>query len=189
MSYGIWRLLGATHHHSLSWIAEASLSQRLSTVPYIFWSYFKLTVFPYPLHMEYHYVATNFLTKYHFLFSILVGILGYPIFRKQITYRYYFGLIWAVLCVVPVLNIFPPLASTLREHWFSLSLIGVAISAFDYMSCSKLLQKKKAIILMFLFITILGGVTVSRNTYWINLKNYMQMIVNTNPKVLFYIII
>ncbi len=108
----------------LSPIAFASVYERILTLPYILWTYFRLIFFPHPLHMDYLHVVTDILNPYLWIgmplfilvFSILWRWLRNPVI-------YIFLLAWIAFGLGPVLQILP-LTATVREHWFSFSLIA-----------------------------------------------------------------
>ena len=65
--------LGQSTGRTLSWIAEASIWERLATLPYMIITYARLCWFPTHLHMEYHYVADTIFNLYTGCLVALIG--------------------------------------------------------------------------------------------------------------------
>ncbi len=156
---------------TLSWIASAPLLDRILTVPYILVTYFRLWFIPYPLHMEYHYVADSIFTIYVWVGLPLLGALFYAFLKLVNRKHFYFFSAVIFLGLLPVYNVALPLAATLREHWFYLSGIGCA--ALSLLSIETLITRYaipykwvaiSAVILLLPYI----GLTVQRNAQWGN---------------------
>ncbi len=149
----------------LSWIANAPLITRIKTIPYCLWTYFRLFVVPYPLHMEYHYVETSWFNPYFLIGLPVIASVGYFIWRYSPSRRQtVFWGIWIVVCLGPVLQ-FAPLAATVREHWATMAGIGfwiAVLSALDHR------EKYKLGIAIGLISCIAGywSLTVVRNEDW-----------------------
>lgn len=154
---------------SLSWIAQASLGERLLTQPYIFLSYLRIALWPHPLHMEYHTVITP-LTHWSIWLGIpiLIALLffGFQLGTKnQEPGTHRFWLLWFIIGLAPVLNIIAPQTSTLREHWLYLPAIGL------FVLIAKLPLWKKAepdnlFIAAVAVVTAFGLLTYQRNRDW-----------------------
>ena len=111
---------------SLSLIAEAPLEVRLFTFPSIIVTYFRLLIIPFHYHMEYHFLKTNLFTIDFFILLIICLFLIYVYVRKIIPgNEFIFYLAWFIIFLLPVMNIFYPLAATLREHWVSSSSVAI----------------------------------------------------------------
>lgn len=108
---------------TLSWIASASLLERIMTLPYILSTYTRLIAIPTHLHMEYHWVSTG--PDWYWLAAGIVAVLLTLMVmistNRQASLAW---LAWGLLMLGPVLHSVP-LASTVREHWAMLSQIGV----------------------------------------------------------------
>jgi Flp pilus assembly protein TadD len=150
----------------LSWIAATDLSGRLMTIPYCIWTYVRLAFVPYPLHMEYHYVETTWMTPYLWIAMPVIAALGYAVWRFSTNRNQtLFFLIWFLLCFGPVLQLVP-LAATVREHWASLAFVGlwIAVVSVTYEGCRR--YPNIWAVGMGIFVAGLWGATVIRNGDW-----------------------
>jgi len=149
---------------------------RILTAPAIFWDYFRLQVFPYPLkpfhgRPEWWGSATVAIAwGLIFLGSYLFLILRMGRFSKEIL----FGGLWFAIFLLPVLDIIPiawPMAS---ERYSYIPSMGFALSlGFIF---NLLLKTKSAIpslwikggsrVLMVLLLVIFSVLTVMRNRVW-----------------------
>jgi len=127
-AYSLFRLFGGGESmtKTLSFIAEAPLYHRILTLPKVMITYLKLTVFPYPLHMEYHFVTTSIWD-----WTVILGVPALALLlwvmirfcRNRRVMMVFLGVVGVGL--IPVNNVMLALASTLREHWFYLPLVGI----------------------------------------------------------------
>ncbi len=115
--------LGDPHSMPLSPISFASFYERVLTLPYILWTYFRLTFLPYPLHMDYLHVVTDILNPYLWIGLPLLMLVLAILWRWVRSPMYLFLLAWIGFGLGPVLQVIP-LTATVREHWFSFSLIA-----------------------------------------------------------------
>lgn len=119
-------LLGSPGESPLSAIATASFGERLLTLPYILWTYFRLMFIPYPLHMEYLHVVTSVFNPYLWIGMPMLACVLYIAYRS-VGWRYsVFCLGWISVGLGPVIQIIP-LTATVREHWFSFPLIAALL--------------------------------------------------------------
>ena len=111
---------------SLSLIADAPLEVRLFTFPSIIVTYLRLLIIPFNYHMEYHFLNSNLFTVDFFILLIICLFLIYIYIRKIIPRNeFIFYLAWFIIFLLPVMNVFYPLAATLREHWVSFSSVAI----------------------------------------------------------------
>jgi len=189
--------MGDPNSSPLSTIAFASLGERILTVPYILWTYFKLIFFPYPLHMDYLHVVTDIMNPYLWIgLPILSGVLFFlwksgkkglasqPKPSQNTTFNrlYIFLLAWVALGIGPVLQIVP-LTATLREHWFSFSLI--AAITLIIVSLSPHVEKRPQWQQYMVFGTILMtliGLTYTRNLDWADPMRLYSHDVTVEPR-------
>ena len=115
--------MGDPNSTPLSPIAFASFYERVLTLPYILWTYFRLVFVPYPLHMDYLHVVTDSLNPYLWIGLPLLGLVLATLWRWIGRPMSLFLLAWIGLGLGPVLQLIP-LTATVREHWFSFSLIA-----------------------------------------------------------------
>ena len=171
------RLMGVTQQTTvtLSWIAQAELIERLATVPYMVITYLRLFVFPTQLHMEYHYVATHLWNTYSFwLCGIVIGLVWiYKHANKSTRSLLVLGILWSIIALGPVWNVALPLASTVREHWFLLPMIGLLFFGGEWIHRLSDKNKRMAMIILFIWGMGLAAVTLDRNKDWMSpLKLY-----------------
>ncbi len=129
---------------ALSWISDASFYERVLTLSHTLFTYLRLLIVPYDLHMEYHFVESSL---WGLLYLIPLGVAAYFVPR--------FWVFWFLMCLAPVLNIVMPLAATLREHWAALASIAVIIAL------SKL--PRRALVVYGVFLIVM---TIARNQDW-----------------------
>jgi tetratricopeptide (TPR) repeat protein len=117
-------LLSGSGHQALSLIANATLMQRILTLPRILFTYVTLFILPYNLHMEYMFVTKN-LSDMHFWTSS-VSLAGFfylvmkntarsPDFNENRQLLFFF--LWFLVSLAPFYNIAVKLHATLMEGW------------------------------------------------------------------------
>jgi len=179
IAYRVFGLSGSDKN-VLSLIAEQSLWVRILTIPKVLFTYFKLFFVPYPLHMEYHFFTSSFFSWACLGSLILLVICFAFVFLKNRSKEMFFFFLWGAIGIAPVLNLFP-LASTLREHWFTFPMIGLlgilGVGLFN----SKLSQKF-VMSLGVLFVLILMGFTYVRNNDWNDKLSFYEHDLFYEPK-------
>lgn len=160
------------HNHSkLVPIANASLSERVLTIPYELFSYIRLFFFPKDLFTSQHVVIKSILDP---RFYILLPIILFFIF--SVIYSYYrirsklflFFLTWIVFSFFMLINLYP-LDMTVAERWMygpmtgCLGLLGILILHF--------VNKRKVLFkyMFLLFIIVMSFFsirTIQRNSDW-----------------------
>jgi tetratricopeptide (TPR) repeat protein len=157
---------------TFSAIGVAPFWQRLASVPWIVWTYLRLMIAPFPLHMEYHYVADSFWNRY--LLAYLPAALLLLVALSRVIRRrawYLFGLFWFFASLGPVYQVPFPLAATLREHWLYLPQIGLLIVLA--LAIDQVIRERPALVtplylLLAAAVAALGAVTVVRNREWLD---------------------
>lgn len=166
--YSCFRLFFLKSSTALSWINHATFYEKVSTLPYVFVEYMKLFVFPYPLHMEYHFVETHFLNGYLFISLIVFCILFFLVKFSDNKRLYVFGIAWFFICLIPVSHIFIGLSSTIRQHWASFAYLGLLFSFFTLLR-PIILNHRILIRISLIGVIFVFGLTVNhRNTFWSN---------------------
>jgi protein O-mannosyl-transferase len=150
------------------------LASRLYTMPLIILTYLKLLLFPEGLHMErsdflFDRPVFFFEPRVIFALSILVAIAAFAWFIRKRSREAFFGFVWFILLLSPVLNIIP-INAFVAEHWLYLPSIGfflIVSSAFIYLFRFRSI---KLCILGFIavILAILGTLTVRQNYIWRN---------------------
>lgn len=163
--YSSFRVFSLKSSTALSWINHASFYEKLATLPYVFVEYFKLFIFPYPLHMEYHNVESSFLNIYLFVFILVLFILFYVRRFSDDKKLFDFGILWFFTCLIPFMHIFVSLSSTVRQHWASFAILGLLFSMFSLFKNKQIKFFNTGVVL---FIVILVAITNHRNSFWSN---------------------
>jgi tetratricopeptide (TPR) repeat protein len=163
--FSAFRLLSDSTSTTLSLINEASFLERIYTVPTILWTYVRLFFWPYPLHMEYHFVESS-LWNYSALFIVFVLVAVYIAYKTLSSKEFLFGILFFVIMLLPVSQIVFPLASTIREHWLALPSIGLLLVL------GLILEKLYAKVWLFFLgiIFVFAMLTVIRNLDWTDAK-------------------
>ncbi len=189
--FSAFRYLGSLDSKSrtLSFIAEASFFDRVLTFPRIILTYLKLSFWPVPLHMEYHFVTTS-IWNLSLWIGMPILVIGVWFWLKKSVLRtilFWFILI-AVVGILPVNNVVPALASTVREHWFYLSLVGVlgcvGVAITQVKEKFREVPATSVMVYGFLFlgIAVLGGITFDRNLDWKDPIRFYQHDIACEPK-------
>lgn len=118
--------LSGMQNSSVVPIAQASLLERLLTVPYELFSYLRIIFFPKDLHISQQDIIRN-VADPHFYLSFIVVLLvfaGVSIAVIKVKSKLLvFFLLWFFMPLVLVLNIIP-LDFTVEERWLYVPLIG-----------------------------------------------------------------
>lgn len=146
----------------LSMIAHATVLDRILTIPYILWTYFQLTFFPYPLHMDYLHVVTSVWNPYLWIGMPALGGLLYFLWKWTNTRLFLWCITWIIVGIGPVLQLVP-LTATLREHWFIFSLIGALLLLVH---ATERLQKHIKLYVLVIIAILFGMMTHIRNYDW-----------------------
>ncbi len=171
-AYMVFRLvvLKTSAIGTLSWIAASTTLERLMTLPYIITTYFRLWFLPYPLHMEYHYVEETLVNPYLIIGIPLLVLLFWMFWKAVKPVPFYFFSLWIFLGLGPVYQLIP-LASTVREHWFYLS--GIGLSALCILSMETLIinmphrwQRQLLWVGLGLWVSTCFVLTIERNEDW-----------------------
>lgn len=153
-----------------------SVYVRLHTFTQAIWIYFKLLLFPYPLHMERTLPVLEqpfsiwlFAIILLFIFLIAIAILE---FRKNKTAYIAFGTLWFFSLLVPVSGIIP-INGFIYEHWLYLPIVGFCIAVYGLVLTfmPKQFVNKSKNNLKYLFgilVTIYIFLTIRQNYIWGN---------------------
>ncbi|MBU1006275.1 MAG: tetratricopeptide repeat protein, partial [Candidatus Omnitrophica bacterium] len=162
--------LGNPFSRTLSLINEASLIERLYTLPRILWTSLRIIVAPFVLQSEYHFVVHSFKDAYVWggapllvLFSVLIARRSKPAL---------FFLLWFFIGLLPYSNILLPLHATMTGHWVYFSSMAVAaliamgvFALVDVMGPGRTLRR--VAVLTFIFIAVLCALKIrDRNREW-----------------------
>lgn len=133
LAYAAIRMGFLSHscRQALSLISEASLAERILTLPRILLTYIGLLTFPLHLHMEYHFVERSLASPYLWGFLLLAGMGGMAFSRwaraadeEGLPRWAGFFLLWFFIGLAPFYNLWVPLHATLTEHWAYFAGVG-----------------------------------------------------------------
>lgn len=157
-------------------IAKASFLERLMTIPAEIVTYLKITFWPISLSIYKNFVVYDFsdikfLGNLVFLVALAIALFWWIKNKSQHKKLSLFFVLWFLLFLLPVLNIFP-LNMTLAERWLYLPMLGILgflainISPFYF----KLSKNFKLILKICLAIILLLMATrvIARNQNWEN---------------------
>ncbi|MDP3995379.1 MAG: hypothetical protein Q8P78_02070, partial [bacterium] len=164
-------VMGVDGASALSMLNDATLWQRVMTIPKLIITYLRLLALPHSLHMEYLFVETSFMSPYVLAGIPFLGAVAYLILKyiKPFSLSLFF-LAWFVIGLAPFYNIFPVLSASLREHWLYLS--GIAFFALFSLAASQALGSRNAyarlaaITLIIILIPYYAYATIARNRDW-----------------------
>ncbi len=156
-------------HQSIVPIANATLYQRLTTVPFELFSYIRLIFFPKDLFVAQHTVVKSvndprfyvYLPIALFFFSALIFLC-----KKIKSKSYLFFFIWFILSLSIIINIYP-LDMTVAERWLYGPIIGFLGMLGISISNIKNNQVQTAILMLLLFLIPIFSIrTIERNFNW-----------------------
>jgi len=131
--------------------------------------YLKLIFLPFDLHKSWIMPWISSLKDYRltlpFLMLATIAILCGVMIRKKKIFS--FGILWFLVLLLPVLNIFFPVGVPLSEAWVYLASIGIFLSVASLLTNIK--PRSTRVIFYPLFILIIcfyGMLTIKRNELW-----------------------
>ncbi len=137
-SYLLLRLTVLNFDNSLNFYGEVSnpyadsLWVRLLTWGKIFWTYPRLLLWPYPLHMERTsevFVELNWWFVTMVVALVVIPVVGWREWRKKRTVWIWFGYGWYVMMMMPVSGIVA-INGLIYEHWLYVPMVGFLIFIF-----------------------------------------------------------
>ena len=155
-------------------IAQASLMERLFTIPFELFSYLRLFFFPKDLFISQHFIIYQ-ITDPHFwglsiiliIFIIFIAFIWIKLLKKDKLFLFFFA--WSCFSFLLLFNLFP-LDMTVAERWLyfpSIGIFGMMAIVFTKIKFKKEFEK----IIFYLFLGILvifAGRTILRNQNWQN---------------------
>ena len=156
---------------SLSPISEATLGERLLTVPAILLYYLKTFFFPRDLAISQHFIIrtmnfTDFFLPLVFI-CLFFGLIMFLAFKWK-SKLIFWGLVWYLSGMFLILNIFP-LDMTVGDRWLYFPIMGLIIVLAGLgQEITKKHTKLLVVGCWFVVMTIpiLAGRTIIRNTNW-----------------------
>lgn len=160
-------------------IMNASLADRLLTMPAVFFYYIKNFFFPVDSFIAQKWVLYHFDSKVYIpllfdigFFGTLLAILVWMIrSKKQQTRSYIFFLLWFCTGLAFHSQIYP-LDMTVADHWFYfpmvglLGLLGIFVESYGFFQKKHIQTIGKVLVIV--VICLLSLRTIIQNTYWQN---------------------
>jgi protein O-mannosyl-transferase len=156
-------------HPLYSNISEASLHQRLITIPSVIFHYLTIIFYPSFLSISQHFVVMkpdihNFYLSLLVILAVFLGTLFWGF--KTGNHLVYFGLAWLVISFGPILNIIP-LDMTVAERWLYFPFVGFLIlTAAIFKDLKNPALVKVILLILILSIIPLSVRTFVRNQNW-----------------------
>lgn len=148
-----------------------TLTERLLSTPWLFLSYFKLTIFPASLSADYTISPVASIFPLSFIVSSIIPILTMALITTKMERAIAFGIIFFIVTLIPVYNIIP-LLNPMAERYLYLPASGlVIVMGLSIYLTSKTFRSKEAqklcvLILLFLILSINSFAVINRNTVW-----------------------
>jgi tetratricopeptide (TPR) repeat protein len=176
--------VGLSGRPNIAPIDNLNLGERLLNIPSIIFFYMSKFVFPWKLATGYYWVHTSISFR-HFILPLIVdlAVAGLIIYFGRLVHRrlskaqyytYLFFTIWAIVGILPYLQIIP-LEMTVCETWSYVAIIGalgmtgVVLGAL-HIDVKKILLVGAAILFLFAIRTAIRG-TDYKNPYSLALKD------------------
>ena len=157
---------------ALSIIAKADFLERFFTFIKGIVVYFRLLIFPWKYHMEYHFLETSPFSFYPIFLLGMLLLLYVSVRKKWIELPFVIFLVgWFFVFLAPVSNLSVPLPSSIREHWASFSsvafflLLVVGIEKI-FLNARKPIVKNLVLTFSFVWFVYIVGYTHTRNKDW-----------------------
>jgi tetratricopeptide (TPR) repeat protein len=155
--------------YSMSVLLPRDLYTRILTFLRALFTYFRLLVFPYDLHIE-RFVAprTTFFEPQVLLSALLLLAIWMSLSQVRKSLKpCAFGFLWFFVLLLPVSNVIIPLNTRMAEHWLYLPSIGFFL-IFANLFVEKIMPafKKMSIIFLIIILGLYSLVTFRQNTYW-----------------------
>lgn len=165
---------------------SSSILVRAFTFCKIIFIYLGLIFWPANLHMERTVDTVSTWRSPWVLAGILLFILFVGLIWKYRTNAkpVSFGLIWFIICLIPISNILVPINGMLYEHWLYLALVGIvlAVSFGIYKLWNQYPKLQGPLAVMILIIILcLAGRTYIRNQDWSNAIRFYKQTLKNNP--------
>jgi len=148
-------------------------------------SYLRILFFPIDLHMEYGYKIFSY-TDPRVISGILITIvlLACAFIKIKANRLISFSIIWFLIALLPVSNIYPIPIAYMAEHWLYVPSIGffllLAIALNSLYRKGKVFKRAAAAILCVL-ICYYSFITVSYNRYWKDPVLFYKRMLRYNP--------
>lgn len=169
------------------WIAFTPL-ETAATIFYTLLEYLRLLVWPHPLTHDYYpfwiepqtFSETAVLVAVG-LYTLLTGFAIWGFVKRKITG---FGLLFYLLSLLIVANIFVPVGTFMAERFLFIPSVGfcLALTAFLVWIAGRL--KRSPALVMFVLVPValvFGILTVARNPAWSDNKTLLQTDLTTSP--------
>ncbi len=152
---------------TLSMIADASLVERIMTLPAIVGGYLTILAWPAQPHLEHHFVVTSLADPMCWgvllILLFLAGLMN--LWSKSVPSVAFFSL-WCLISLLPVAQLAKPLNATIAETWLYAPSIGV-IALVGVAAAAAARHKPAIVALLLITLSVpLAVRTVSRIHEW-----------------------
>lgn len=157
-------------HPQFSNISEASLAQRLMTIPYELFHYLKITAYPKDLAISQHFVVTTpNLANFYLPLTVIILLFFLALITgiKSGSKLVIFGLSWLIISFSPILSIIP-LDMTIAERWYYFPFIGLILILAGFMQNLRPNLGQLVAIASLCTIPFLSARTIIRNANWVD---------------------
>jgi protein O-mannosyl-transferase len=144
-----------------------SLWVRALTFGKIFWTYIRLLVVPYPLHMERTSLVYTIVNGWFVAMVVVIGVvlwLGYREWKKLKTKWIWIGAGWFFVMILPVSGVVP-INGLLYEHWLYVPMVGFYIMGYGLLRFTRLQGRALEKVLVGVA-AVYGLLTVRQNYIW-----------------------
>jgi tetratricopeptide (TPR) repeat protein len=169
-------------------IANANFFSRLLTFFIVFVKYIYLLIIPVPLHMERIMTYVNSFWNLRVLPSIVIFIVFlFLVFKTFTKFRKIsFGLLWFLIALIPVLNIFIPLNAQMAEHWLYLPSIGIFMSLSlivdQFLAMTNNRKRRICYYGIFCLMIFYSFLTIRQNQQWKNERTFYNYTLKYSPR-------
>lgn len=164
-----------------------SLLERIFYVPYLFFNFLKITIFPFYLNADYNFFYPPFFSFSYFfsLFFFIIFLILIFVFFKKGLMELSFALSFFIITLIPVYNIVP-IANPLAERYLYLPFFWFIIGIVYLLNIFFKNEKNKRFLLVyvifFIIIAIYSSFTVMRNRVWQNEFTLWSDTLKKNPE-------
>ncbi|MBI5145176.1 MAG: tetratricopeptide repeat protein [Candidatus Omnitrophica bacterium] len=169
-------------------VNSLSITLLLQRIPGFFaaiFSYLRIILFPFNLHMEYSYKLFHFTDPRTILgLTAAIFLLLFAIKKKNSNDFMRFSLLWFFIALMPVANIYPFNESYMAERWLYFPSIGILFIFAEQISLMRQIRRLRSIatcifICLLMFYAIL---TMKQNKYWSHPIIFFERTLKYNPE-------
>lgn len=166
-------------------VQKTTVAQRLPGLFAAVAKYVKLIAWPQDLHMEYGDKVFGFSYLPAIVGAVLVGLIIYCAFRarKSGSQLTTFALLWFLIALIPVSNIYP-IGAYMAEHWLYFPSIGLFLitAVFLRSIAAGRFMKVIAALIVILLIARYSYLTILQNLHWQDPVDFYERTLNYAPR-------